>query len=100
MIEAHIASPHAHPVYMDREGNEVDESERFGYPQEMAIDHPDYILFADESGCQTNQKQDGNFGNIKYIAEQGTTPQVICSTANHRSLAFPLLLVQVKPSVL
>jgi hypothetical protein len=83
MIEAHIVSPPAHPVYMDHAGNEVEESERFGFLQEMAIDHPDYILFADESGCQTNQKQDGYVGNRKYIVEQGTAPQVICSTADH-----------------
>ena len=55
MIDAHIASPHVNPVYTDREGIEVEESERFGLIQEIKIDHPNYILFADESGCQTNQ---------------------------------------------
>ena len=30
MIDAHIASPHENPVYMDHEGNEVEESEKFG----------------------------------------------------------------------
>ncbi len=50
----------------------MEESERFGLIQEIKIDHPDYILFADESGCQTNQKQDGNVGNRKYIVEHGT----------------------------
>lgn len=89
MIETHIASPLAHPVYMDHEGNEVEENERFGFLQEMAIDHPDYVLFADESGCQINQKQDRNVGNRKYIVEQDTTPQIICSTADHRFTILP-----------
>jgi hypothetical protein len=65
MLNANIASPHEHPVYTDREGNEVEESERFGLAQKITIDHLDYILFADESGCQTNQKQDGNVANRK-----------------------------------
>ena len=57
--------------------------------QEFRIDHPDYILFADESGCQTNQKQDGNVGNRKFIVEHGTRPQTICSTADHRFTILP-----------
>ena len=49
MIDAHIASSCANPVYMDHGGNEVEESERFGYVQDIKIDHPDHIHFADES---------------------------------------------------
>ena len=89
MIDAHVASRRENPVYTDREGNEVEEHERFGFAQEMKINHPDYILFADESGCQTNQKQDGNVGNRKYIVEQGTRPQIICSTLDHRFTILP-----------
>jgi hypothetical protein len=89
MVQANIASPRENPVYLDREGYEVGESERFGLIQEMKIDHPDYILFADESGCQTNQKQDGNVGNRKYIVQHGTVPQVVCSTADHRFTILP-----------
>ncbi len=39
---------------MDHEEKEVEESERFGFVQEIKNDHPYYTLFADESGCQTN----------------------------------------------
>ena len=53
------------------------------------IDHPDYVLFADESRCQTNQKHDGNVGNRKFIVEQDTRPQIICSTANHPFSILP-----------
>ncbi len=89
MVDAHIASPRENPVFMDHKENEVEESERFGLAQEFQVEHPDYILFADESGCQTNQKQDGNVGNRKYIVEQDTRPQVICSTADHRFTILP-----------
>jgi hypothetical protein len=89
MFDAHIASPREKPVYKDHEGYEVEESERFGLVQEINIDHPDYILFEDESGCQTNQKQDGNVGNRKYIVKCNTTPQVICNTADQRFTILP-----------
>ena len=89
MIDAHIALQHENPVYTDREGNEVEEHERFGLAQEMKIDHPDYILFVDKSGCETNQKQGRNVGNRKYIVEQGTRPQLICNTLDHRFTILP-----------
>ena len=53
------------------------------------IHHPDYILFADKSGCQTNQKQNRNVGNRKYIMEQSTRPQIFCSTLDHRFTILP-----------
>ena len=43
MVNANIASPQDNPIYLDREGNEVEESERFGLIQEFRIDHADYI---------------------------------------------------------
>ncbi len=52
-------------MYTDQEGNEVGESEKFGLKQEIKIERSDYILFADESGCQMNQKNDGHVGNRK-----------------------------------
>ena len=89
MVDACIASPQNYPVYTDCNGYKVEKSERFGMKQNIQINHPDYILFADESGCQTNQKQDGNVGKRKYIVEKGTTPQIICSTTDHRFTILP-----------
>ena len=65
MLYACIASPQDQPVYTDCEENEMGESERFGLKQEIKIEHSDYILFADESRHQTNQKNDGHVGNRK-----------------------------------
>ena len=76
-------------MYTDCNGYEVEESDRFGMKQDIQINHPDYILFTDESRCRTNQKQDGNVGNRKYIVEKGTTPQIICSTTDHWFTILP-----------
>jgi hypothetical protein len=40
----HIVSPRESPAYMDHEGNEVKENERFGLEQELKIKHPHNIL--------------------------------------------------------
>ena len=50
------------PVYTDVEGNEVTEDERFGKKQEIKITHPHYVVFANETGCNTSQKKDGHVG--------------------------------------
>jgi hypothetical protein len=42
--------------------------------------HPDYVLFVDEVGNNTNQKKYGHIGGGKYLCERGTTPKAICST--------------------
>ena len=47
------------------------------------------MIFGDESGCQTNQKKDGNVGNTAHIVERGTVPWIMCSTNDHRFTILP-----------
>ena len=54
MIDAGIAERLAAPIYTDRVGNEVEESQRFGLKQDTKITRPEYLLFADETGCSTS----------------------------------------------
>ena len=54
MVEDRIASERPEPISIDIGGKEVERSERFGLKQDIEIDHPDYMVFGDESGCQTN----------------------------------------------
>ena len=49
-------------MFTDKEGTEVDESERFGLIQDILITHSNYLRFADESGFNTSQKDDGAVG--------------------------------------
>jgi hypothetical protein len=46
----------------------------------LKILHPDYILFADETWYNTNQKKDGHYGGRKYIVERGIIPKEMVST--------------------
>ena len=70
-------------VDTDKEGTEVDESERFGLIQDILITHPNYLLFANESGLNTSQKDNGVIGGEKLVVEAGTIPQCILSTTDH-----------------
>ena len=89
MVEAHIASKRQEPVYTDRSGNEVEKSHRFGQKQDIKIDHPDYLIFADESGCQTNQEQDGSVGKTTHIVARGDVSQIMCSINDHQFTILP-----------
>ena len=88
-VDARIAIIRDVPVFTDRHGNEVEESEKFGEEQNIKITHPHYLLFADETGCSTSQKKDGHVGGQKYIVEKGSVPQTIASHNDHRFTILP-----------
>ena len=89
MVDARIAIKLDVPVFTDRHGNEVDENNRFGLKQDIKITHPHYLIFADESGCNTNQKKDGQIGGRKHLVEKNTVPQTMACTNDHRFTVLP-----------
>ena len=89
MVDAGVAVKLDKPIYTDRKGNEVEESKRFGMKQDIKITHPNYILFADESGCNTSQKKDGHVGGRKLIVQHGTVPQVMSSDKDTKFTLLP-----------
>ena len=89
MVDARIARKRDVEVFTDRKGNIVQETERFGLRQDIHIEHPDYLLFADESGVTTNQKKDGHIGGQKVIGQRGITPQIMCCTNDHKFTILP-----------
>jgi len=89
LVEAGVAIHLDNPVFTDRDGKEVEEDERFGLKQDIKITHPHYIMFADETGCNTSQKKDGHVGGTKLIVEKGTVPQVMSSDTDHKFTLLP-----------
>ncbi|KAL3773882.1 hypothetical protein ACHAWO_007202 [Cyclotella atomus] len=79
MVDAGVAVYLEVKIFTDREGNVVDEEFAYGFAQDIKITHPDYILFADEVGCNTSQKDDGNVGGKKMLCEPKNRPR---ETAN------------------
>ena len=76
-------------MFTDRYGNEVSEKERFGLEQHIKLTKPAYLLFPDETGCNTSKKKDGNVAGTKFIVERGTVPQSMASTTDHRFILLP-----------
>jgi hypothetical protein len=81
MVAAGVAKHLDEKVWMDISGNIVECKEKaYGMQVDTVLTHPNYVLFVDEVGNNTNQKKDGHIGGAKYLCERGTTPKQICST--------------------
>jgi hypothetical protein len=74
MVKARIAEEIEDPTIMDIHGNTVekDDPKQFGLPCNYSALLPEIILFADETGCNTNQKKYGHIGGTKCVVEQNT----------------------------
>jgi len=60
MVDAGVAEKRVAPVYLDKGGKVVeDESLAFGLPSIYEIVSPEWILFVDEAGANTNKKKMG-----------------------------------------
>ena len=82
MEYAKVAEKLAEAVWMNREGEKVDEDDAFGCKVSHIISRPDMILCMDEVGSNTCQKGDGNVGGEKFICPVEYTPREICSTTD------------------
>jgi hypothetical protein len=90
MVDAGVARVREIAVFMNRSGDIVDEASKFGEPCDIEILHPDYILFGDETGCNTSQKKDGHEAGTKYICASGQVPKTACVTTDHRFTLLPI----------
>ena len=63
MVAAGVAERLESPVYCDKGGNEVDHVDE-AFCKKAKVDtmltYPNYVLFANESGCNKNRKKDGH----------------------------------------
>jgi hypothetical protein len=94
MVDAGIAVNLEEELWMDPSGNvvanenrilnfEIDNNEParpLGLPCNQKLIHPEFFLFFDETGCNTNQKKDGHYGGQKFACGRGMTPKQICAT--------------------
>ena len=69
MVEAGVARRSDTKMWFDVDGNRVEENspERFGQGTHHVITDPEWILFVDETGANTNMKKDGRIGRSQYI---------------------------------
>ena len=54
-------------MFIERDENDVCEYEKFGWKVDTVLTHWNYLLFKDETGCSTFQKEDGH-GVLEIVA--------------------------------
>jgi hypothetical protein len=93
MVEAGIAVKHEEDIMYNKNGKQTtDVSELFGCPTKYKIKHPEYLLFVDKTGCNTNQKEDGFAGGQLFVIPVDIGSQLGRKRCKHRyPLYRPLL---------
>jgi hypothetical protein len=85
MIDAKVAVRLPEPVWFNRKGEIVDnEEDSFGLKSDIHITHPEWIVFVDETGVNTNQKDDGHVGNHYWLDEDHRDEVQVRDTATKK----------------
>ena len=87
MVDAKVATPLDESEYYfitrSRSQAKIDE-EAAGHHIKHRLSHPQYFLFGDEVGNDTNYMEDGNNGGQKYISVKGTITNLMLFKASGR----------------
>jgi hypothetical protein len=75
---------------MDREGNICEQASKFGEACKINITHPKYILFGDETGCNTSQKKDGHEAGTNYDVGFSRVQKTSCVMTDHHFTLLPI----------
>ena len=97
MEEAQVAVKLDDPVWMDKDGNIVEEGQAFGQKVTHRITRPDMFLVGDEVGGNTSQLGDGNIGGKLMLCERGTVPQRKVSNKDKHFTLMGLTALTGKP---
>jgi len=93
MHAAGLTKEYKSPVMVNESRLIVDDiNESYGMAVTHELIHSDYLLFMDQTGSNTNQKDDKNVGGQKFVCESGMTPKLVMSTSSHH---FILILIVV-----
>jgi hypothetical protein len=76
LVMGNLAETLPEPVWCDLEGNIVSEEEAASKKVEHKLTHAERVCMLDETGCNTNQKEDGHIGGQLFITERGTAAEI------------------------
>ena len=85
------------PVWKDRQGRIVDESDAFGCKVTHELIHPEYCIVGDEVGGNLNMSGDGHVGGQKLLCATDSVPQKKVSTNDRHFTVLPLTLLTGEP---
>jgi hypothetical protein len=67
-VEAGAAELMEEEMMYDDQGNITDNvTKMYGRPTKYRMKHPENVVFVDETGCNTNQKDDGHIGGEQFV---------------------------------
>jgi hypothetical protein len=95
--EAKVAVKLKEPVWMNKEGEEVDELESFGMKVTIKITNPEACITLDEVGLNTSMMKDGSVGGTKYIVGKGQQCQLKASKKDKRFTVLGLTCFSGEP---
>jgi hypothetical protein len=82
MAQAGVLENLEEPVWMNLAGETVSsEAESFGEKVSKTMKHPDYVLFVDKVGNNTNMKDDGRVGGERLLKARGQTAEITAATS-------------------
>jgi hypothetical protein len=75
MVRAGVAKKLPEAVWFDEDSSNIvlNEEEAFGEKSQYVLEHPEYCVYVDETGSNTNQKQDGHLGGRRFVLPVGKT---------------------------
>ena len=82
MSQAGVAEKLPEAQWQNEKGEHVSKEMTVREKGEYKVTHPDHILYVDEVGNNTRQKDDGNKGGEKYLALRGTQSRKACSISD------------------
>jgi hypothetical protein len=93
MHEIGICKRLPQPVMLDMKGNTVHESEMmFGRPTNYILEHPELMIFVDETGSNTCQVSDGHVGGQLFILPQdGSVKGMLGSLTDMHFTVLPFI---------
>jgi len=69
MVESGITIMLDHKVWVDKAGHVTYKENAFGHKTHYMLTHPEMMLFVDEVGDNSSQKNDGNVEGEKLVVE-------------------------------
>ncbi len=97
MVDVKRAEEMEGSVFMNQKGKVVVECNRFGKKVYTILTHPEYCLFADETGCNMSMETDGHVAGTRYITEKGTQAQQMASVSEGQFTVLPFISANRQP---
>lgn len=97
MVDAGVAKKLDAPKWMDRNGDECEESQALGCKVTHELCHPDLCFVGDEVGGNLSMKGDGHAGGQKFLTGTGTVPYRKTSSSDKRFTMIGLTALDGSP---